>query len=79
MAENTVTKLTTSEWLNLRDEYVAKGVGNGNRHIAAQADGALITDIDGQQFIDFAGAIGVQNVGRSRTICPRTCREHLIH
>lgn len=63
MSENTVTKLTTSEWQNLRDEYVAKGVGNGNRHIAAQADGALITDIDGRQFIDFAGAIGVQNVG----------------
>lgn len=53
----------TEEWQEKRDRYVASAVGNGNRHLAAKAEGAVITDIDGNEFIDFAGAIGVQNVG----------------
>ncbi|MDF2910214.1 MAG: 4-aminobutyrate--2-oxoglutarate transaminase, partial [Sporolactobacillus laevolacticus] len=53
----------TEEWQAKRDRYVASAVGNGNRHLAAKAEGAVITDIDGNEFIDFAGAIGVQNVG----------------
>lgn len=28
-----------------------------------EARGAIITDVDGNQFIDFAGGIGMQNVG----------------
>ncbi len=30
---------------------------------AAYAEGATITDVDGNRFIDFAGGVGVQNVG----------------
>jgi len=30
---------------------------------AAEADGATITDVDGNRFIDFAGGVGVMNVG----------------
>ncbi len=30
---------------------------------AAHAEGATITDVDGNRFIDFAGGVGVQNVG----------------
>ena len=32
---------------------------------AARAEGATITDVDGNRFIDFAGGVGVQNVGYS--------------
>lgn len=63
MSKNVVEGTTTKEWQDKRDRYVAKGVSNGNLHIAAKAEGAIITDIDGNRFIDFAGAIGVQNVG----------------
>ena len=30
---------------------------------AASAEGATITDVDGNRFVDFAGGVGVQNVG----------------
>ena len=30
---------------------------------AARAEGATITDVDGNRFVDFAGGVGVQNVG----------------
>lgn len=63
MSINNLEKISTKEWQDKRDRYVAAAIGNGNRHIAAKADGAIITDIDGNRFIDFAGAIGVQNVG----------------
>ena len=32
---------------------------------AAHAEGATITDVDGNRFVDFAGGVGVQNVGYS--------------
>src|SRR5699024_3857533 len=48
-----------------RDKYVARGVGNGNLHVADHAQGATITDIEGERFIDFAGAIGTLNVGHT--------------
>nr|WP_279343373.1 4-aminobutyrate--2-oxoglutarate transaminase [Fundidesulfovibrio terrae] len=47
----------------MRDRYVPKGPFNASRYIAAKAEGALITDIDGRELIDFAGGIGVVNVG----------------
>jgi len=33
---------------------------------AAKAEGAIIEDVDGNRFIDFAGGIGAMNVGHSR-------------
>lgn len=63
MVHSTQQSISTTQWQKKRDRYVAAAIGNGNRHIAAKAQGAVITDIDGNQFIDFAGAIGVQNIG----------------
>jgi len=34
---------------------------------AAKADGAIIEDVDGNQYIDFAGGIGTMNIGHSRS------------
>jgi 4-aminobutyrate aminotransferase/(S)-3-amino-2-methylpropionate transaminase len=47
----------------LRDRYVPKGPFNVTRSFAASAEGAVIRDVDGREFIDFAGGIGVVNVG----------------
>ncbi|WP_100489346.1 4-aminobutyrate--2-oxoglutarate transaminase [Sporolactobacillus pectinivorans] len=63
MLKDLLGDVSTKQWQERRDRFVAAAVGNGNLHIASKAEGALITDIDGNQFIDFAGAIGVQNVG----------------
>ncbi|WP_020008565.1 4-aminobutyrate--2-oxoglutarate transaminase [Salinicoccus albus] len=55
----------TEELQDKRDKFIPRGVSNGNRNIAAKAESATITDIDGTPFIDFAGAIGTLNVGHS--------------
>lgn len=51
--------------LELREKYVPRGVSNLAPIFAEEARGALIKDVDGNTFIDFAGAIGVMNVGHS--------------
>ncbi|MBN4910300.1 4-aminobutyrate--2-oxoglutarate transaminase [Staphylococcus sp. EG-SA-13] len=56
---------TQEQLESLRNEYVARGVSNGNTHIADFAKGATVTDKDGKEWIDFAGAIGTLNVGHS--------------
>ena len=48
-----------------REQYVAKGVGTSAPIFVDEAKGALIKDIDGNVFVDFAGAIGVQNIGHT--------------
>jgi 4-aminobutyrate aminotransferase/(S)-3-amino-2-methylpropionate transaminase len=53
------------ELLERRHAAVPHGSGYGVPTFAESAKGALIKDVDGNQFIDFAGAIGVINVGHS--------------
>lgn len=61
----TTAYVTTTDLQNKRKKYVPKGVSNGNLNIAAEAEGATIRDIEGNEWIDFAGAIGTLNVGHS--------------
>ncbi len=49
-----------------RQEFVARGVSATTNVFAAKADGAIIEDVDGNRFIDFAGGIGTMNIGHSR-------------
>ncbi len=49
-----------------RKNIVANGVGAFNTVTVRSANGAIITDEDGREFIDFAGGIGVVNAGH----CP---------
>lgn len=49
--------------LEKRNKYVAKGVSSATELFVDEAKGALIKDIDGNVFVDFVGAIGVQNIG----------------
>ncbi|WP_234978388.1 4-aminobutyrate--2-oxoglutarate transaminase [Bacillus tuaregi] len=48
-------------------QHVPKGPFNTVETFVAKAEGALITDVDGNTFIDFAGAIGTLNVGHRPT------------
>ncbi|MFC8148300.1 4-aminobutyrate--2-oxoglutarate transaminase [Bacillus paralicheniformis] len=73
---------TTEDWQAKRDQFVARGVSNGNRHLAAKGEGAVLYDIDGRRFIDFAGAIGTLNVGHSHPKVVEAVKqqaEQLIH
>lgn len=51
------------EILERRKQYVPKGISNGIPTFVEKAQGAILTDVDGNSFIDFAGAIGTINVG----------------
>ncbi|MFT9848730.1 4-aminobutyrate--2-oxoglutarate transaminase [Aneurinibacillus sp. REN35] len=51
------------EILERRKQYVPKGISNGIPTFVEKAQGAILTDVDGNNFIDFAGAIGTINVG----------------
>ncbi|WP_087974268.1 4-aminobutyrate--2-oxoglutarate transaminase [Oceanobacillus rekensis] len=51
--------------LDRRHDVVPQGVGYGIPTFVDSAKGALLEDVDGNRFIDFAGAIGTINVGHS--------------
>lgn len=53
----------SAEILEARKSYVARGVSNGLPVCIDEAKGALLKDVDGNVFLDFAAGIGVQNVG----------------
>ncbi len=53
----------TELWTERREAHVPRGVGNVSPFFIARAEGAWIQDVDGREFIDFAGGIGVLNVG----------------
>ena len=61
--------------LERRQNIVPKGVSNGIQTFVQSANGALVTDVDGNQYIDFAGAIGTINVGH----CHPTVKKRSIN
>ncbi|MFO7886416.1 MAG: 4-aminobutyrate--2-oxoglutarate transaminase [Desulfobacteraceae bacterium] len=58
-----MTEKTFEYYQNLRKECVPQGPANLTPAIIKKASGAIMTDIEGRDFIDFAGGIGVNNVG----------------
>lgn len=54
------------ELFERRKQSVANGVGVFNVATVKEAKGAIITEVDGRELIDFAGGIGVVNAGH----CP---------
>ncbi|MDZ7720496.1 MAG: aspartate aminotransferase family protein [Balneolaceae bacterium] len=64
-------KSESERLLERRRAVVANGVGVFNTATVASAYGATITDVDGKEWIDFAGGIGVVNAGH----CPESVVE----
>src|SRR6266567_2721177 len=58
-----------------RQEFVARGVSSAMNVFAARADGAIIEDVDGNRYIDFAGGIGAMNAGHARPEVTRAIAE----
>ena len=54
---------TNQELMALRQEHVPAGPFNITPIFARRAKGAVIEDVEGREYIDFAGGIGVENVG----------------
>nr|MDQ3386384.1 4-aminobutyrate--2-oxoglutarate transaminase [Actinomycetota bacterium] len=53
------------ELMERRHKSVTSGVGIATPMFVEKAEGALLTDVDGNTFIDFGGGIGVLNVGHN--------------
>ncbi len=54
---------TNESLLAERNKHIPQGPFNTHPIFAAKAKGALITDVEGKEYIDFAGGIGVANAG----------------
>ena len=63
----------------LREKYVARGVSTGNLNVAVTAKNATVVMEDGREYIDFAGAIGVMNVGHSHPKVIEAVKAQLEH
>jgi 4-aminobutyrate aminotransferase/(S)-3-amino-2-methylpropionate transaminase len=65
------------ELINKRQQYVSRGMGNNTPIFVEKAEGALLHDVDGNVFLDFAGAIGTLNVGHCPPGVVRAVEEQL--
>ncbi|MEP7289590.1 MAG: 4-aminobutyrate--2-oxoglutarate transaminase [Chloroflexota bacterium] len=55
----------TPELLKLREANVPRGISTAHPIFAGRAEGARLWDVDGNEYIDFVGGIGVLNVGHN--------------
>ncbi|HSO09179.1 MAG TPA: 4-aminobutyrate--2-oxoglutarate transaminase [Desulfoprunum sp.] len=56
---------TNSSLHELRNQVIAKGNVSGTDRYIAHARGAVLTDVEGNDYLDFGGGIAVMNVGHS--------------
>jgi len=54
---------TNESLLAERNQHIPQGPFNVHPIFAEKARGAIITDVEGKEYIDFAGGIGVVNIG----------------
>ena len=57
------TESEQADLLELRRRYIPRGITTAHPLVADHAKGAELWDISGRRYIDFAGGIGVMNVG----------------
>ncbi|SDP51667.1 4-aminobutyrate--2-oxoglutarate transaminase [Desulforhopalus singaporensis] len=71
-----MTKAQTNSALHeRRTKVIAQGFGSGLDRYVSHAQGAIITDVEGNEYIDFAGGIAVMNVGHSHPKVVKAVRD----
>lgn len=55
----------TQELISLREQNIPRGINTAHPIVAARAEGARLWDVEGKEYIDFIGGIGVLNVGHN--------------
>ena len=70
-------KATETELADLRAKYVPRGITSAHPVTVDRAQGSEIWDISGKRYIDFAGGIGVMNVGHAHPRVMKAVREQL--
>jgi 4-aminobutyrate aminotransferase/(S)-3-amino-2-methylpropionate transaminase len=61
MMSHTVSK--TEKLIQRKNNAVARGIANSTGVFVEKASGAVITDVEGREFLDFYAGVGVLNVG----------------
>lgn len=55
----------TTHLLNLREQNVPRGIVTAHPVVLERGQGSLVWDVDGREYLDFVGGIGVLNVGHN--------------
>ncbi len=71
------TALRSQKVLEARKEHTPRGLGVVHPVVAHSAVGATLTDVDGREYIDFVGGIGVMNVGHSHPRVVQAVKEQV--
>ena len=77
MGQVSATRTTESELADLRARYVPRGITSSHPIAADRAKGSELWDTNGRRYIDFAGGIGVMNVGHSHPRVMEAVQEQL--
>jgi 4-aminobutyrate aminotransferase / (S)-3-amino-2-methylpropionate transaminase / 5-aminovalerate transaminase len=56
---------TNSELGKIREDVISTGVASVTPLYVEFAKGAVVRDVEGKEYIDFGGGIGVMNIGHS--------------
>ena len=63
---------------NLWAKFISDGVGSTTTNYIESARGALLRDVEGREFIDFAGGIGVMNIGHCHPKVVAAALQHIF-
>jgi 4-aminobutyrate aminotransferase / (S)-3-amino-2-methylpropionate transaminase / 5-aminovalerate transaminase len=66
-----------SELADLRARYIPRGITTTHGVTAERARGSELWDVSGKRYVDFAGGIGVMNVGHAHPRVMKAVREQL--
>jgi 4-aminobutyrate aminotransferase / (S)-3-amino-2-methylpropionate transaminase / 5-aminovalerate transaminase len=69
--------ITESELAELRSKYVPRGITSSHPITAEHASGSELWDVSGKRYVDFAGGIGVMNVGHAHPRVTQAVEEQL--
>jgi 4-aminobutyrate aminotransferase / (S)-3-amino-2-methylpropionate transaminase / 5-aminovalerate transaminase len=67
----------SKEWIERREAAIPRAVFNTVQVFADGGTGARLVDVDGNEFIDLAGGLGVLNVGRSNERVTKAVQEQV--
>jgi len=71
--------MNNAELNELKQRYVASGAASPATQFADRAENALVWDADGNRIIDFAGGIGVLNIGHRHPKVVQAVKDQLDH
>ena len=72
-----VTRTSEADLAELRTRYVPRGITSAHPITADHARGSELWDVSGKRYVDFAGGIGVMNVGHAHPRVMKAVREQL--